>query len=186
MNGPFQNAADLWLRSAMFTRNPTPQSGYKWVSVYLLVPSIRLPGVSWSTGPMECPFFWMTSIFSPAWEKKQHSFGFELQLDPWPLSLWLGYQNTQPSARDCRASAERGVNIIHLESRIQTAIICYSHTHNPIVWSWSRNRWTGASHILRSVAAPPFLSATAKRWERNVGEGEEGGKARLRGGSRVR
>lgn len=106
--------------------------------------------------------FWMTSIFSAAWEKKEverHcSFGFELQLDPWPPSLRFGYQNTRPSACDCRASVEHGVNIIHLGSRIQTAIICYSHTQSYYLILESRQMEGGQSHPpLPSFAALPFL-----------------------------
>lgn len=152
-----------------FSSNPTllyaTQCVYKWVSGYKISTCQSLPSGSQGSAGAQVSWnvlFWMTSIFSPAWEKKeverQCSFGFELQLDPWPLSLRLGYQNTRPSARDCRASTEHGVNIIHLGSRIQTAIICYSHTQSYYLILESRQMEGGQSHPpLLSFAAPPFL-----------------------------
>lgn len=77
----------------------------------------------------------MTPLLLAQRETMARPFGFQLQLD---LQAWLGYQNTVPSGlgQDPVWAPEHEVNIIQLESGIETTIIFNSRTENPIIRSW--------------------------------------------------
>lgn len=166
---------------------------YKWVSTRLMLPASHFhwtEGVSWSMSPGECPLLNDIHIIFTVGEggrvgiqgsgglktgEKQQSFGRELQLDPWSLSSHLGYQNTEPSASYCRPDGECGVNIIHLGSRIQTAIICYSQTESYYLIPESR-QMVGGSHIL----SLSLLSLSAAIPTQSLSGGQGKGQVRMR------
>lgn len=151
----------------------------KWVSVdFLPLASIGLSGVSRSTGLVECPFLNDIHILR-RWKmggggQKMHSTGFELQLDPWPLLCRsdIKTQNHLPqSARQARSAGLKYTQ--RAEYRAQLSAIL---TQNPIIWSWSHDRWTGDAHILHvSRSARPFRCNTkCLNGERGRGRGTRG------------
>lgn len=85
--------------------------------------------------PDKGPPVWMTPLLLAQRETMARPFRFQLQLD---LQAWIGYQNTVPSGlgQDPVWAPEHEVNIIQLESGIETTIIFNSRTENPIIRSW--------------------------------------------------
>lgn len=92
----------------------------------------------------------MTPLLLARRETTARPYGFQLQLD---LRAWIGYQNTLPSglSQDPAWALEHEVNIIQLESRIETTIIFNSRTENPIIRS-------GLGQMGRQRHPLPFLS----------------------------